>query len=534
MIHAVDPRQNALFDSFAGLFSPVARKVVEQGWQGVFRHVILELLPVDVLAEAFDPALGRPTKELYSMAGLMFLMEFNDWTHEEAVQRYMFGQDVQYALNLPPSQVSLCTRTLERYLELFRQDGVAMRVHDEVTDHLASALELDVSRQRLDSSHVFSNMATFGRTRLMGVAIKRFLTQVKRHNAAAYAALPAALRDRYTPSEHGLFGGQGKDAESRARLRQEVAEDMHWLVERFADDTAHNGRSTYQALCRVFEEQCEVVADKVSVKAKTGGNVIQNPSDRDATYDGHKGAGYQAQLSETCSPANEVQLILCTRPETAAASDDAALPGMIASLEARDQLPDDLLADTAYGADANVQTCAEHDVELVAPVPGKSPDPEELTLADFVIDETTEEVRRCSAGHAPISSTHDPDTGKTHTEMDPAACAACPNQDKCPVRQNKKSSRLDHTAHERRIDQRRRAQDTDAFRERYNKRAGIESPNSGLKRRTGLGRLRVRGQKSVLHAIYLKVAGWNIFRAAASKRMKAIVAQRIHQLIMAL
>ena len=61
-----------------------------------------------------------------------------------------------------------------------------MRVHDEVTVKLVEELELDLSRQRLDSSHVFSTMATFGRTRLMGVTIKRFLTQVKRHDAAAY------------------------------------------------------------------------------------------------------------------------------------------------------------------------------------------------------------------------------------------------------------------------------------------------------------------------------------------------------------
>ena len=31
------------------------------------------------------------------------------------------------------------------------------------------ALELDVSRQRLDSTHLFSDMAVFGRTKLMGV-----------------------------------------------------------------------------------------------------------------------------------------------------------------------------------------------------------------------------------------------------------------------------------------------------------------------------------------------------------------------------
>ena len=38
-----------------------------------------------------------------------------------------------------------------------------------------------------------------------------------------------------------------------------------------------------------------------------------------------------------------------------------------------------------------------------------------------------------------------------------------------------------------------------------------------LKRVTGLGRLRVRGQKSVFMSIYLKVAGWNVLRAAAAR-----------------
>ena len=32
-----------------------------------------------------------------------------------------------------------------------------------------------------------------------------------------------------------------------------------------------------------------------------------NPSDPDATYDGHKGNGYQVQLAETCGEDNDVQ-----------------------------------------------------------------------------------------------------------------------------------------------------------------------------------------------------------------------------------
>jgi hypothetical protein len=57
-------------------------------------------MPAGKQAEHFDPTMGRPTKELYSMAGLLFIMEFRNLTHEEAADASMFSVDVQYALNL--------------------------------------------------------------------------------------------------------------------------------------------------------------------------------------------------------------------------------------------------------------------------------------------------------------------------------------------------------------------------------------------------------------------------------------------------
>jgi hypothetical protein len=90
----------------------------------------------------------------------------------------------------------------------------------------------------------------------------------------------------------------------------------------------------------------------------------------------------------------------------------------------------------------------------------------------------------------------------------------------------KYSSPMDHTAKQRRIAARRREEATDVFRERYQIRGGIEGTNSGLKRRTGLGRLRVRGRPRVVHAIYLKVAGWNILRASVCTKMRELVYQR--------
>ena len=155
-------------------------------------------------------------------------------------------------------------------------------------------LDLNISRQRLDSTHVFTNMACFGRTRLLGVTVKRFLTQVKRHAPQAYAALPAAMRTRYATSIGKLFAQKKQSTEQRTKTlqsRRAGTEDVRDLIGRFAGDEAMTTRSSYQALVRVFEEHCEVVADKVQVRPKSTGDSLQNPSDPDATYDGLKGQG---------------------------------------------------------------------------------------------------------------------------------------------------------------------------------------------------------------------------------------------------
>ena len=238
----------------------------------------------------------------------------------------------------------------------------------------------------------------------MAVAIKRFLTQVIRHAPRAYAALPEALRFRYEPAESQLFAA-AKDAEARQRSRQQVAEDLLWIIDHFAACVDITGRSSYKALVTILHQQCDVTDGKVVVKAKTGGDCVQNPSDPDATYDGHKGPGYQVQITETCSPDNEVQLITVALPQTAAESDAAAVVPMLDRLEAAGLLPEEMLADTIYGSDDNVQAAEERGVELVAPIPGRPPanDPRALTLDDFAVDERTGDVTACPAGHTPLA-----------------------------------------------------------------------------------------------------------------------------------
>jgi len=532
MRNIVNPQQTRLFDPFDSVLTEKTRKRLLDGWQGVFRHVILELMPVDAIGGHFDSTMGRPTKELYSIAGLLVIKEFRNWTKEEALDAYSLHMDIQYALNLEPVAHDLGMRTLERYIELSEEDGIAKTTMDEITVKLVDLLDIKIDQQRLDSTHIFSDMANFGRTRLMGVAIKRFLTQVIRSSKDDYNSLEEFLRRRYAPGVNQLFADTKKDSESRRLLRQQVAEDMHFIIQHFGGNEKHNSKDTYKAVERIFYEQCQVSEDKVIIKKKTGGNVMQNPSDPDATYDGHKGPGYQVQLSETCSDDNDVQLITSAIAQTAVESDANAVEEVLEDLKSNDLVPDEMVADTGYTGDENVQLADEHGVDLVGPVAGCSTeDHGQLDIDDFNIDEKTEEVICCPAGHKPESSKHNNETGKTKTVMPKSHCDKCEFRRQCPVKKTRDGYQLDHTAKARRIAARRKEQATEVFMDRYKIRGGIEGTNSGLKRKTGLGRLRVRGRPAVYHAIYFRIAGWNIMRASVCAKMREIVYARANRVV---
>src|SRR5450759_5535268 len=76
MRYAIDPRQMTLFDPAASMFSPMALRYLSSDWPGLFRRQMLHLMPAEALGKHFDQSLGCPTKELYGMAGVIFLKEF--------------------------------------------------------------------------------------------------------------------------------------------------------------------------------------------------------------------------------------------------------------------------------------------------------------------------------------------------------------------------------------------------------------------------------------------------------------------------
>ena len=496
-----DLAQNALFDSVAldacswwvTDLEDSARRRLEESWPGIFRRSLLRLMPAERLATNFDPAFGRPTKELHAMAALVFIMEFKDWTNEEAADAYTFDNSIHFALNLPNRRNYLCTRTLETYRALVREDEAAAEAFMDVTRALVDALNLNIKVQRLDSTHLLSDMANFGRTKLLAVAVKRLLIALKRHAPQSYAALGEELRQRYEPCIGRLFGEKSTSKESRAEAQLQVAQDMRLLIETFADDAQVKERSTYKAIVRLFGEHCKLTGNKVSVRPKAvdeqgqSAHTMQNPSDPGAGYSGHKGAGYQVQLSETSAEENPVQLVLACVPQSAGDQDANALEPVLEQLRGNQMTPQELAADTAYGSDENYQQARAEGITLISPVPGQPPK----------AGNASEDAQRDSQG---------PPKPRGH-------------------RQATKES-LAKQASAKRNAQRREEQASEIWRQKYKRRAGSESLNRALDRRTGIKQLRVRGERAVTHSVYAKVMGWNIIQSARAIKKLAVAARK--------
>lgn len=524
MVRATDHSTGLLFDRWSHL-GPRQRKILDTSWSGVFRNTLLPKLPVGRIALNFDRSIGRPTKDLYTVVGALVLQPIFDFSDEELQRAVMFNQEFQYALDIPDASEEntyLSVRTLWNYRALIEKEGLAPVIFEMLTDELITAFTVDTAKQRLDSTHVQSNMRKLGRIRLIAATIRKFLTALKRSHKKEFAAsIGQELIDRYLDKNSDGCFSRVKPSESSMTLVQ-VSRDLLTLIEMFSTHNAISKLETYCLLKRVLDEQCTLTGEgeekKVTVKPpkEVPSDSLQNPSDPDASYNGHKGQGFEVQLMETYQTGERdpkiPNLITHFDVDPAHVHDCDALIPAIEATEKRNCRPDQVVCDTHYGSDENVLAAKEKGVEVIAPVAGNAP-AEGITLAQFFPDLQTGFATRCPQGHTP-TETRQTEKRTVIAEFSLETCQTCPRQQECPVQLGKKAAYLRYTITSLHCACRRAWEHTSDFREKYRWRAGIEAANSHLKLDFGMGRLRVRGLESVCLVVAFKVLGLNIMRCA--------------------
>ena len=579
MFRVRDP-QNSLFESSL-LLPPEKQARLDRTWARPFRDAALPLIDEPAFAGFYCADNGRPNKPVATVVGVLILKEMFDLTDEEALAALEFDLRWHEALGLEPGEAHCCQKTLHNFRAKLMGSDRGMTLFEQMTGRIIEVLGLSTAHQRLDSTHITSNIATLTRLGLFCETIRLFLRELSECHPRLFAQVPLSLRRRYL-KEDGQPTGYADARREEGRRRLPVAgRDLFRLVDRFDHHAQIRQWESFGMLTRLLEEQCELTTepaevnggeadadlDRVPVHVKAAKQVdsdsLQSPHDADATY-GHKGKGYEVQVAETYG--NKIEDEGPSKPEdgpedqaddagsvvkpemityvaltdSCGSDADAALPAMD-HLAQRNLCPDELVADTTYASTSNVLDAKAKQVTLIGPVAGKVERPvdEEVTIGDFQINEEDVRQTRCPMEHRPSEQRYDATTGKLTLYFDDTTCRSCPLRKLCPVQRESGGGpgcrRVLKTDRKRATIQKRlREQATMEFKDVYANRAGIEATNSELKRAHGLGFLRVRGRPRVQLAVYLKALACNVkrfVRYLAAKATETVRAEWSRELV---
>ena len=520
-----DIKQLKLFDPWDHI-SPQKKKILDSSWPGLFQKIILPVLPALKLGSFYSDSRGRKSKELYAMLGALVLQQQFDLTDVDAVDQYIFDERWHYALDRHEKSDDteyMCLKTFWSARDITTKNDFDVEIFESVAGKLAEVFNVDTGTQRLDSVHIKSNMRKMARVTICSKSIRNFLQNLKRHNKELLSVIAKELIDKYLPKKAFQCFAMVKPSEAKKTLA-EVAKDLYTLIKQFENINSVSSMRTYKHLERILKEQFIVKESdgKEIIEAKKPKDVpsdsLQNPSDPDATYSGHKGQGYQVQLMETVCKDKEkksetLNLITHVEVEQAHKSDAHALIPAVESTEKRGLKPKELTADEGYSSDENCECAKQHGVEVVTPVKGASKEGN-INLSDFSMN-SKGKVKLCPEGKKPVKVKRNK---RFSAAFDSDVCGNCPNLSNCPVEKGKKYFYLRYTEKDLRIALRRQYEETDEFKDRYRWRSGVEAAFSELNRKTGIKKLRVRAYRAVRFAAMLKATGLNIFRAAAVRR----------------
>jgi hypothetical protein len=330
--------------------------VLKKSWAHIFREQVLPLIPSYEIGEMiFCSNNGRPSNDVSTYIGLMILQEYHNLTDEETVLSLISDTFVQYALQIDNPTDDNVYMTRKSFWD-FKEKVRAKKLHDlifnKVTMGLANLHDVDTRYVRLDSVHIRTNMKNLTRGGLFHKTIDNFLGNLKKRNNIAFDTIDASITSKYLKDKTGYdYFGQVKPTE-RVNLLKSMAKDVLTLVRMFENDDRVSSMQSFYSLKRLLKEQCSITPssedspeEKLELlePKQVSGDSLQNPSDPDAGYDGHKGKGHQVQIVETFQPEksndgavdseeksgknteNSLSLIIHVRDESAAKHDSEAV-----------------------------------------------------------------------------------------------------------------------------------------------------------------------------------------------------------------
>jgi hypothetical protein len=478
------------------------KQLLDDSWAGVFYREVFCRLDEKPFAVLYSDLPSRPNAPVNVLVGLEYLKAGFGWSDAEMYEAFLYNLQVRYALGYDEfGKGYFDLRTVyyfrERLSRYMQEKGVNLlqQAFEQVTDEQLEAFRVQTGMQRMDSTQVSSYIRQVGRLQLLVEVLRRverILTPKDRERFASDFA-------PYLKGHAGQYVYRLKQPEQAAHI-QRIGEFMQRLLQELKED--YPDEPVYQMLERVFGEHFRMAEGAAKTGRELSPTSLQSPDDLEATFvqKGGKGyRGYVANLSETCAPENELQLITQVQVAPNHTADPHLLAEGVPALKQRMEL-EQLYTDGGHGGtEADRVLNEEHVTHIQTGIRGKAPKAEKLSLADFEIelDATSQPVQiRCPAQQSvPVQQ------GRSKkgfvARFEAGLCDECPfwRSHRCPTVAAKR------TPHHRLYFQlsqvyssRRRRKKQEHPKDDGNLRAAVEATVRSVKHPFPAGKLPVRGR----------------------------------------
>lgn len=522
--HGRKEQQISLDDRFLNLPKYILDSL-QKSWAEDFYKDIFLSLNEDRFSVLYSQNYSRPNSPVNLLVSLLILKELHSLTDEQLIESLYFDYRYQYALGIEDFEKErICINTLTNFRkrlvehELETKQDLLKQEVDELSNKLADLIELDKSMARMDSFMLSSSCKKLTRLELVYRVVQQLVHTL---NKVDSALVPESFQD-YLKEGHKnktLYHIKSKEAGSKLEKQIEDAVNLYRHVSTLSEC---RDMKEFQFLTRLLQEQCIETEEGclIPIEAKQlSPDILQNPSDPDATYrnkNGKSHVGYAVNLVEVRDKKKNVGLILSHQVENNLHS-DADFGEEFIDQDPLFQEITALSVDGAYYRPSTLQKAKEKETEFnVSNMTGRKPSSEKIAVTQFKRDENNL-ITECPAGHKPISTKFDADKQVYNAKFSKQICATCPFIDQCPVQQQKKYNTLRFTEGKLQTDMVRGHMKSERHQELSKFRAGIEGIISALRRGFKMDDIPVLGLVRSKIWIHSKILAYN-FKAIARYR----------------
>jgi len=317
-----------------------ARKLLEGSWAQTFYDEYFSKIDEKVFSVLYSNKKSRPNTPVNILMGFETLKSGFGWSDEELYNHFLFDLQVRYALGLQDfDEEYFDLRTIYYFrgalCEYERTEGINLiqKATEKITDKQIKKFRIKTSLQRMDSTQIQSNIQNMSRVQLLVEVIHRLHRVLLPEDTKKYHDRFAS----YVKEDALHYCYRLKRDEAKTRL-EEIGEDLAFFIDKFK--SKYHIHSAYKNLERVFKEHYRLEEAKIVVKksSELKGTNLQSPDDTRATYrnkNGEGAKGYVANITETCDPENNLQLITTTNLEPNATDDQKLMADDLDNLHLR-------------------------------------------------------------------------------------------------------------------------------------------------------------------------------------------------------